>query len=72
MIQLHYPFLWRFYRSHRAILFQILKQVQLRSTTQDKSIEASIQFLIDHQGSRMAKTRISHFEKMAKPHLEIA
>jgi hypothetical protein len=37
---------------HRAILFQILKQVKLRSTTQDKSIEASIQFLIDHQGSR--------------------
>jgi hypothetical protein len=33
-------------------LFQILKQVKLRSTTQDKSIEASIQFLIDHQGSR--------------------
>jgi hypothetical protein len=26
--------------------------VSLRSTTQDKSIEASIQFLIDHQGSR--------------------
>ncbi len=48
----YYPFLWRFYRSHRAILFQILKQVSLRSTTQDKSIEASIQFLIDHQGSR--------------------
>lgn len=48
----YYPFLWRFYRSHRAILFQILKQVKLRSTTQDKSIEASIQFLIDHQGSR--------------------
>jgi hypothetical protein len=48
----YYPFLWRFYRSHRAILFQILKQVKLRSTTQDKSIETSIQFLIDHQGSR--------------------
>ncbi len=48
----YYPFLWRFYRSHRAILFQILKQVKLRSTTQDKSIEASIQFLINHQGSR--------------------
>ena len=48
----YYPFLWRFYRSHRAILFQILKQVQLRSTTQDKSIEESIQFLIDNQGSR--------------------
>ncbi|MGL5833109.1 MAG: Tn3 family transposase, partial [Waterburya sp.] len=47
-----YPFLWRFFRSHRAILFQILRQVSLRSTTQDKSIEASIQFLIDHQGSR--------------------
>ena len=42
----YYPFLWRFYRSHRAILFQILKQVKLRSTTQDKSIEASIQFSI--------------------------
>ena len=48
----YYPFLWRFYRSHRAILFQILQQIQLRSTTQDKSIETSIQFLIDHQGSR--------------------
>ncbi len=48
----YYPFLWRFYRSHRAILFQILKQVKLCSTTQDKSIEASIQFLIDHHLSR--------------------
>ncbi len=48
----YYPFLWRFYRSHRAILFQILQKVKLRSTTQDKSIEASIQFLIDHQRSR--------------------
>ena len=48
----YYPFLWRFYRSHRAILFQILKQVKLRSTTQDKSVEASIQFLIDHHLSR--------------------
>lgn len=48
----YYPFLWRFYRSHRSILLQILKQVQLRSTTQDKSIEASIQFIIDHTSSR--------------------
>ncbi|NBD32637.1 MAG: Tn3 family transposase, partial [Cyanobacteria bacterium] len=48
----YYPFLWRFYRSHRAVLFQILKQVKLHSTSQDKSLETSIQFLIHHQRSR--------------------
>lgn len=59
----YYPFLWRFYRSHRAILFQILKQVRLHSTTQDKSIEASIQFLIDHQGSRSDWLDVVKIEK---------
>lgn len=48
----YYPFLWRFYKSHRATFFQILRWVKLRSTTQDTSIEAAIQFLMKHQGSR--------------------
>jgi TnpA family transposase len=59
----YYPFLWRFYRSHRAILFQILKQVKLRSTTQDKSVEASIQFLIDHHLSRKDWLNVVETEK---------
>ncbi len=33
-------------------MFQILRQVELKSSTQDKSLEANIQFLLDHQNSR--------------------
>ncbi len=48
----YYPFLWRFYKSHRPTLFQIFKWVKLQSTTQDTSLESAIQFLLKHQGSR--------------------
>ena len=47
----YFPFLWRFYRSHRAILFRILKLITLRSTSQDTSVEQAIQFLLDHEHS---------------------
>ncbi|MDP9314179.1 MAG: Tn3 family transposase [Chloroflexota bacterium] len=45
------PFLWRFYRSHRATLFRILKLITLRSTSQDQSVAQAIQFLLDHEHS---------------------
>lgn len=48
----YYPFLWQFYKSHRATLFNILRWVKLKSTTQDTSIEEAIQFLINNQNSR--------------------
>ncbi|AFZ24411.1 transposase, TnpA family (plasmid) [Cylindrospermum stagnale PCC 7417] len=48
----YYPFLWRFYKSHRSTLFQILRWVKLQSTTQDTSLEEAIEFLSKHQGSR--------------------
>lgn len=44
--------MWRYYRSHRATFFRLLRWVKLHSTTQDRSIEQAIQFLLDHQGSR--------------------
>jgi hypothetical protein len=48
----YYPFLWKFYQSHRATLFQIIRSIKLKSTTQDRSLEDAIQFLIAHQNSR--------------------
>ncbi len=48
----YFPFLWRFYRSHRATLFRILNWITLQSTTQDKSIESAVQFLRANQGNR--------------------
>jgi hypothetical protein len=49
--QNYFPFLWTFYKSHRATLFRILKLVRLHSTSQDTSVEAAIHFLLDHERS---------------------
>ena len=34
----YFPFLWRFYKSHRATLFRVLSNISVRATTQDTSI----------------------------------
>ena len=42
----HYPFLWRFYASHRPTLFRIWREVRLRSTCHDTSIEKALQLFL--------------------------
>jgi hypothetical protein len=41
----YYPFLRKFYGSHRALLFKFLNTVRLRSSHQDTALEAPITFL---------------------------
>lgn len=46
------PFLPKFYRSHRAVLFRFLSVVPLYPSTQDDSLAAAIDFIRTHRGAR--------------------
>jgi TnpA family transposase len=48
----HLPFLWEFFKSHRAILFRLLKVLPIHSTSQDQSVVQAWQFLLDHEYCR--------------------
>ena len=48
------PFLPKFYRSHRAVLFRFLVVVPLHPSTQDDSLMQAIQFIQAHRGARKA------------------
>ncbi len=45
----YFPFLWRFYKSHRATLFRVLRQLSLRATTQDRAFETTLRFLLENE-----------------------
>lgn len=45
----YFPFLWRFYKSHRAALFRLLRSITVRATTQDTAFEAALSFLLQHE-----------------------
>lgn len=45
----YFPFLWRFYKSHRAALFRLLRSITMRATTQNKAIEETLRFLLEHE-----------------------
>jgi hypothetical protein len=46
------PFLWPFYKSHRAQLFRLLSAMEFRSSSQDRSLEEALRFLKQHEASR--------------------
>jgi len=48
----HFPFLWRFYASHRPTLFRIWRAVRLRSTSHDDSMEKALRFVLEHEPHR--------------------
>jgi hypothetical protein len=48
----YYPFLWRFYASHRPTLFRIWRAVRLRSTSHDDSMEKALRFVLEHEPHR--------------------
>ncbi|HMV59033.1 MAG TPA: Tn3 family transposase [Nitrospira sp.] len=45
----YYSFLWRFYKSHRATLFRVFKSISVTATTQDKTFEEALSFLLQHE-----------------------
>jgi TnpA family transposase len=48
----YYPFLWRFYASHRPTLFRIWRAITMRTTSQDGSLEHALAFILAHEHSR--------------------
>jgi TnpA family transposase len=54
----YFSLIQEFYKSHRAILFRLLEVLPLRSSSQDKTLEAAIQFLLEHRNNRQASLPI--------------
>jgi len=53
------PLLWKFYRSHRSAMFEMLHLLDIRSTTQDKSLVEALEFLLANEhrrGERLPST----------------
>jgi TnpA family transposase len=46
------PFLWRFHKGHRTVLFRLLDNIELVSTSTDKSTEAAIRFILSLRTSK--------------------
>lgn len=44
----YFPFIWRFYKSHRATLFRVLSNISVRATTQDRAFEEALRFLLEN------------------------
>jgi TnpA family transposase len=45
----YFPFLWRFYKSHRATLFRLLRSLPVKATSQDTAFEEALQFLLTQE-----------------------
>lgn len=55
------PFLWRFYKSHRQVLFEWLDRVRLISTSQDTSLTDALDFLRAHRHSKAERVSTLQF-----------
>jgi TnpA family transposase len=48
----YYPYMWRFYQSHRSTLLRIWRALTFRSTTQDTSLVKSLKFVLENETNR--------------------
>ena len=62
----YYPFLWKYYKSHRIVLFGVLKTIVLHSTSQDISLENSLKFLQPHENTRKEFIEAVSFENKGR------
>jgi TnpA family transposase len=46
------PLLWRFYRHYRKQLFQLVRSLDIRSTSQDQSLVEAVQFILSQEHRR--------------------
>ena len=46
------PLLWRFYRHYRKQLFQLVRSLDIRSTSQDQSLIEAVQFILSQEHRR--------------------
>ena len=60
------PFMLRLYQNKRYVLFQLLEQIQLRSASQDKSLEKAAAFIIKHRQNKQKVINIvaSDFDQL--------
>ncbi len=56
------PFLWQFHKGHRAVLFRILDNIELASTSTDKGTEALIQFILKHRTSKVDRVNVASLD----------
>lgn len=49
----YYSFLWKYYKSHRVVLFEIIDKIDLNSTNQNTSLEQDIKVLIYHRNKKL-------------------
>lgn len=52
------PLLWRFYKSHRQVLFKISRLLKISSTTQDQTLIQALEFVLDNQHKRSEWLRV--------------
>jgi len=52
------PFLWQFHKGHRAVLFRLLNNIELASTSADKGTQALIQFIIKHRNTKAVRVSV--------------
>jgi TnpA family transposase len=48
----HFPFIWKFYSSHRKTLFRLLKSLNFISTSQDQTLISALKFLLENESRR--------------------
>ena len=46
------PLIWRFYSRYRSVLFQLVKSLEIESTSQDRSLMAALAFVLAHEDRR--------------------
>src|SRR5207247_1642074 len=56
---LYQPLLRRFYKSHRQVLFEIARLLQISSTTQDQALCQALAFVLAHRHKRSEWLRIT-------------
>jgi len=56
------PFLWQFHKGQRAVLFRLLENIELASTSTDKGTEALVQFIIQHRNSKVARVGVEDLD----------
>ncbi len=45
----HLPLLWRFYRSHRPVLFRMARTLHFEATTQERTLLQALEILLAHE-----------------------
>jgi hypothetical protein len=48
----YYPYMWRFYQSHRSTIVRIWRVLEFRSTTRDTSLEKALGLVLANEVSR--------------------